>query len=74
MTAPRDVEDGLARFGQRLLNFVSEYRELCSKHRLFILADGEEIQIQEPSPDDLEKLWGLEDYELAAAKQDEANQ
>lgn len=71
MTAPRDVQDGLARFGDGLLEFLREYRELCSKHRLFILADGEEIQIEEPGPDDLKHLWGLENYEIAAAKNQE---
>lgn len=71
MTAPHDVQDGLDRFGQDLLDFIGEYRALCTKHRLFILADGEEIQIEKTEPRDLQKLWGLENYEIAAAKQDE---
>lgn len=42
---------------ERAKNFLKEYSELCKKHGLMVLSEGEQVQIA-PYEED---LWGLEE-------------
>lgn len=38
--------------------FINEYRELCKKHNLMVLSEGEIVVVAEYE----DNLWGLERY------------
>ena len=51
---------------EKLLAFVKEYVELCDRHGVMILSEGEELQVDEAD----DNLWGIRDIAEGQVKED----